>query len=1031
MDAHDVRSLLQKLNEPTALALEAAAGVCIDRGHYEVGPAHLLLALLDRPSDVAAAVRNDSADAGTARAGLVEVLDGYRTGNTGRPTFSPLLLDLIQQAWMTATVHHGATEVRSGHLLEAALADGRMGVSEPFAPLRAADLRGDFDTLTAGSAEGAPEPSAGPAPPASGADGGPLAEFTTDVTARARAGEIDPVFGRDREIRQITDVLLRRRKNNAMLVGEAGVGKTAVVEGLALRMVEGDVPEALLDTDLRALDLARLQAGASVKGAFEDRLKRVIQAVKDSPRPILLFIDEAHTMIGAGGAAGTGDAANLLKPALARGELRTVAATTWAEYKKHIEKDPALERRFQPIFVDEPSAADAAVMLRGLKGRYEAHHGVAITAQAVDAMAELSDRYITGRQLPDKAVDLMDTAAARVRLSQTGLPDALDDAERQLRDLAIEAQGVRRDLAAGLRHDADALDEIDARRDAVRAGRETLRERWTEERDLALRLAEARRRVAALLNEDGFADGDGPGSEDVPDANGPSAGDGAPPADGDDAAEPKMESAETETTSAETTDPSDEPPLPSSLPPVSASAAPPAPSFDDLPTDEAGLRAEIVRLGRALAELQGEAPLVYPEVTPAVVARVVSDWTGVPAGSVLKDEASTLLDLEARLRESVRGQDEAVAEVAEALRAAKAGLADPDAPLGVFLFVGPSGVGKTELARTLAGELFGGDRFLTTINLSEYQEAHTVSQLKGSPPGYVGYGEGGVLTEAVRQRPYSVVLLDEAEKAHSDALDLFYQVFDKGTMRDGEGREINFRNTVIALTSNLGAGPLLKALEAQPERPPIESLREGLYPILSKHFQPALLARMRVVPFYPLSPEALAQVAQMRLDRVAARLREVHGVELEVDARAIEHVVSRGTRSDTGARALDAIVQRTVQPQAARLLLAALADDDPPASLHLTVGADGELAVGVGPLPERPDVPETPDTDAPDMDDASTVVASDASDGQGAAAMNSARGGTDGGAPADDPADGPTDAAALDGPPSQADAQPTPTDADA
>ena len=906
MDAHDVRSLLQKLNEPTALALEAAAGLCIDRGHYEVGPAHLLLALLDREGDVAAAVRHSDADAATARQALVEALGQYRAGNTGRPAFSPLLLDLVQQAWVAATVHHGASEVRSGHFLEAALADGRAGVSEAFAPLRADSLRARFDALTRGSAEeaGAAPPSQAQAAP--GGAGGPLDEFTTDVTARARAGEIDPVFGRDREIRQITDVLLRRRKNNAMLVGEAGVGKTAVVEGLALRMVEGDVPDALLDTDLRALDLARLQAGASVKGAFEDRLKRVIQAVKDSPRPILLFIDEAHTLIGAGGAAGTGDAANLLKPALARGELRTVAATTWAEYKKHIEKDPALERRFQPIFVDEPSAEAAAVMLRGLKSRYEAHHGVSITAEAVDAMAELSDRYITGRQLPDKAVDLMDTAAARVRLSQTGLPDALDDAERRLRDLAIETRAVRRDLAAGLRHDADVLDGLDERRAAVEADREALRERWAEERALALRLAEARRRIAALAAGD-----------DRP----------APPnAGGAEAAEPSGDG--------------------------QADAAPPRPdttrdgggaAFDDLPDDEDGLRTEVVRLSDALGEIQGETPLVYPEVTPAVVARVVSDWTGVPAGSVLKDEAATLLGLEDRLRRHVRGQDEAVAEVAEALRAAKAGLADPDAPLGVFLFVGPSGVGKTELARTLAGELFGGDRFLTTINLSEYQEAHTVSQLKGSPPGYVGYGEGGVLTEAVRQRPYSVVLLDEAEKAHADALDLFYQVFDKGTMRDGEGREIDFRNTVLCLTSNLGAGPLLKALEAQPERPPIESLREGLRPVLAGHFQPALLARMRVVPFYPLSEEALREVAQMRLDRVAGRLRDVHGVELEVTDAALDRIVERGTRSDTGARALDAVVQRTVLPEAARLLLAALADGAPPTALRLDVDGDGEL----------------------------------------------------------------------------------------
>ncbi|WP_420457088.1 type VI secretion system ATPase TssH [Rubrivirga sp.] len=937
MDAHDVRSLLQKLNEPTAVALQAAAGLCIDRGHYEVGPAHLLLALLDRPSDVAAAVRNDTADDGAARAALIEVLDGYRTGNTGRPTFSPLLLDVIQQAWMTATVHHGASEVRSAHVLEAALADGRLGVSEAFAPLRAADLRDDFDRLTQGSAEGAPASSAPAAPVASGGGGGPLDEFTTDVTARARAGEIDPVFGRDREIRQITDVLLRRRKNNAMLVGEAGVGKTAVVEGLALRMAEGDVPDALRDTDLRALDLARLQAGASVKGAFEDRLKRVLAALKEAPRPTLLFIDEAHTLIGAGGAAGTGDAANLLKPALARGELRTVAATTWAEYKKHIEKDPALERRFQPIFVDEPTAQNAAVMLRGLKSRYEAHHGVAITAEAVDAMAELSDRYITGRQLPDKAVDLMDTAAARVRLSQTGLPDALDDAERQLRDLAIEAKGVRADLAAGLRHDAEAMDALDAQRDALEADRETLRDRWRHERDLALRLAEARRRISGRADEEADAALDvAEGGDDTP-------AEEAPPSEAPEA-------------------------------PADDALIPPPPSFDDLPTDEAELRAEIVRLSEALAEVQGEAPLVYPEVTPAVVARVVSDWTGVPAGSVVRDEATALLGLEERLGAHVRGQAEAVAEVAETLRAAKAGLGDPDAPLGVFLFVGPSGVGKTELARTLAGELFGGDRFLTTINLSEYQEAHTVSQLKGSPPGYVGYGEGGVLTEAVRQRPYSVVLLDEAEKAHADALDLFYQVFDKGTMRDGEGREIDFKNTVLCLTSNLGAGPLLKALEDQPERPPIESLREGLRPILSKHFQAALLARMRIVPFYPLSPEALAEVARMRLQRVADRLAQVHGVAFTVSDAAVRQIVERGTRSDTGARALDAVVQRTVLPEAARLLLAALADGDPPAALRLDVDADGELHVAVDdgsaerddePVADVSDVPG--DADVPDV----------------------------------------------------------------
>ena len=795
--------------------------------------------------------------------------------------FSPLLLELVEAGWLIASVHHGAGSVRSAHLLEALLTSERFGgsgLAGVFADVPVEKLRHELEELAAESDE-ASVASSDRREARSGAGDDALARYTTNLTERARAGEIDPIFGRDKEIRQVIDILSRRRKNNAILVGEAGVGKTAVVEGLAVRLAEGDVPDSLRDTDILGLDLGLLQAGAGVKGEFENRLKSVLQAVREAPKPTLLFIDEAHTLIGAGGAAGTGDAANLLKPALARGELRTIAATTWSEFKKHIEKDPALERRFQPVFIAEPTPEGAAVMLRGLRTRYEDHHGVPVSAAAVEAMAHLSDRYISGRQLPDKAVDLMDTAAARVRMSQQAKPADLDDVERQLQNLAIERASVERDLEAGLRHDGERLETLHKAEKEAEEKKDALEKRWEKERALAEKIAALRLQLAG-----------------EPSANG------------------KAKKKSTKSSTA--------------------------------------LRTEVRKLQQELAALQGEAPLVHAEVDESIVARVIADWTGIPAGRVLKDEATRLLELDDHLGGRIRGQAEAVGEVSDAIRAAKAGLGDPDSPLAVFLFVGPSGVGKTEMARALADELFGGERFLTTINMSEYQESHTVSQLKGSPPGYVGYGEGGVLTEAVRQRPYSVVLLDEAEKAHGDAMELFYQVFDKGMMRDGEGREISFRNTILVLTSNV-ASELFLDVCTEDERPTPDQLRQAIHRPLVSHFQAALLARMRVVPFYPLRQEALKGIARIKLDRLGERLESVHGTRFVVPDEVVDRITARCAQTDAGARDLDVLIDRHVLPGASRALLGAMAEGEAPPALTLGIDKDGAFTYTIDEAPSE------------------------------------------------------------------------------
>ncbi|WP_412062093.1 type VI secretion system ATPase TssH [Rubrivirga sp. IMCC45206] len=904
MISRDVKRLLRTLNDPTTRALEGAAGLAVGRGHYEVTVEHLLLKLMeDGTGDVTLALSRLGADVGAVGKALGDTVGAYKSGNAGRPAFSPLLLDLVERGWVVASVHHGLAAVRSGALLEAYLesdAFATSAVREAMQPATADALRERFFELVDGSEENRATKSGARIPQAGGEGETALDLYTQSVTDRAREGGIDPIFGRDREIRQVIDVLSRRRKNNPILVGEAGVGKTAVVEGLALRIVAGDVPLALRDAEIAALDLGALQAGAGVKGEFESRMKAVIDAVGEAARPTILFIDEAHTLVGAGGAAGTGDAANLLKPALARGELRSIAATTWSEYKRHIEKDPALARRFQQVKVDEPDVETAVVMMRGVRDRYEDHHAVQITDEAVRASVELSDRYLSGRQLPDKSVDLLDTASARVRMSQDATPSALDAVARRLHEVDTEIGAVTRDHSAGLGSD-EMLAALEAERDQLAADTETLSARWEAERAIAKELDGARR--------------------DAADAGG------------------------------------------------------------DAPAGVHDLRARL----DALQEENG--PLVHAEVGPRVVAEVIADWTGIPIGDMLKDEAQMLLEMEDRLTARIRGQDEALGEIADALRTAKAGLRKADAPLGVFMLAGPSGVGKTETARALAELLFGGERFLVSINMSEYQESHTTSQLKGAPPGYVGYGEGGVLTEAVRQRPYSVVLLDEVEKAHIDVMEMFYQVFDRGILRDGEGREVDFSNTVILCTSNVGSALVQQASMAE-EAPRLDELRALIHEPLANHFQPALLGRMNVIPFLSLDRDAMAQIARLKLDKVDRRLQSNHGVRFTYTDAVVETVADRCTTVDAGARNIDAIIDRTVLPAASRALLARLAEENLPAALELGIDEAGEFTYtfvevdgasapaghagdgALAPAPETAETAEAPGPDAEPADDA-------------------------------------------------------------
>ncbi|MEL7581009.1 type VI secretion system ATPase TssH [Pseudoalteromonas sp. D15MCD-2] len=904
MDAKGIKQLIDKLNGHTATALESAAGFASSRSHYEVLPEHLLIKLMEEGSngDLEHIFHFFNINQDAVWHELLDFLNRQPAGNQSKPVFSRRLYEWLERAWLSANVQH-----KSDWITGAALIDALTELL-PYSPvlqlpalLEKIDARfmaENLDKLCQNSSERlnpqAKQSAQHTAAEQQSGQGGALDEYCEDLTEKAKQGKIDPVLGRNDEIRMMVDVLCRRRKNNPILVGEPGVGKTAVVEGFAQRIVDGQVPDDLKGVRLLVLDMGLLQAGAGVKGEFERRLKTVIDEVKNSTTPIIMFIDEAHTLIGAGGDAGMSDAANLLKPALARGELRTVAATTWSEYKKYFERDAALERRFQLIKVDEPTEQAAQLMLAGLKDKYQQHHNIQITDDAIEAAVVLSSRYITGRQLPDKAIDVLDTAAARVRMSFATDPAAIEAEREHINYLETRIQSIAAESEQGLAVDMDKLLHLQQELNAAQSNLATL----TSARESQIS-------TLGQINE--F----------------------------------KQANSQNE--------------LDSSV---------------------------LLNLRQTLKEQNTQDNGLYSEVDADAVAQIISQWTGVPVGAMVKDQITNLITLEKAISQEVIGQQSGIAKIAQTLRVSKAGISNEYGPLGVFLLAGPSGVGKTETARCLAKQLFGGEKFLTTINMSEYQEAHTVSQLKGSPPGYVGYGEGGVLTEAVRQRPYSVILLDEVEKAHKDVLNMFYQVFERGSMRDGEGREIDFKNTVIIMTSNLGSAELIDActppnvidlteptddehadIENQDQInaalnseqaplnedgspwqvPSITALTELIKPQLLQFFAPALLARMQVIPYLALDKEALQSIVSLKLDGIAKRLANNHKMQLRVDETVLNKLTEQCQLSDSGARMVNAVIEQQILPGIAKSILEFMAEDDMPDILTLAVDENDEI----------------------------------------------------------------------------------------
>jgi type VI secretion system protein VasG len=914
MSTH-LKTLISKLNPVCRQAAERAASLCMSRGHFEVDLEHLFLALMEQPQcDFSLLCRRSEVSATELQRDLEGEIARFKNGNTRTPVLSANLPLLFEHAWLIASLETHNPRIRSAHLLLALLTEDSLKQlalrsSKLFARFRLDDLKHRLDEVTRGSSESVDNLRAAEAPQGdvddavptpAGAQTPALDQFTTNLTQRAQAGKLDPVIGRDTEIRQTIDILMRRRQNNPILTGEAGVGKTAVVEGLALRIAAGDVPPPLHGVALHVLDMGLLQAGASVKGEFENRLKNVIDEVKKSPHPIILFIDEAHTMIGAGGQAGQNDAANLLKPALARGELRTVAATTWSEYKKYFEKDAALARRFQVVKVEEPAEPLAAAMLRGMAPLMEKHFSVRVFDEAITEAVRLSARYISGRQLPDKAISVLDTACAKVALGQSAVPAAIEDNVKLLERLVAESTALEREAAAGTPHQ-HKLTELGARREAVQKDLDALQSRYQAEKALVTEIQQLR---AALEAEKEATQAIQIAQAQAQAATVTEAG----------AAEVKKKPAGKKAAKAE------------------APALSPA-------------QAELQKKLAELAVLQGEHPMIPMQVDGHVVAEIVAAWTGIPLGKMVKDEIRTVMNLQPLLQERVIGQDHALQAVAQRVRTARANLEDPNKPKGVFLFVGPSGVGKTETALALADILYGGEKKLITINMSEYQEAHTVSGLKGSPPGYVGFGEGGVLTEAVRRNPYSVVLLDEVEKAHPDVLEMFFQVFDKGVMDDAEGREIDFRNTLIILTSNVGSTQIMQAClnKAPEELPAADALGEALRPILYKSFKPAFLGRMKVVPYYPISDEVLEQIIRLKLRRIAARVATNHQAAFEFDEKLVEAVLARCTEVDSGARNVDHILNGSLLPEIAGEVLSRMAEGGALTRIKVSAAKNGDF----------------------------------------------------------------------------------------
>jgi type VI secretion system protein VasG len=874
MAVSNLKSLIGKLNETCRSALESAAGLCLSQTHYDVDIEHFLIKLLEMSdTDILKILKHFEVNDAHLVADLTRAIESFKTGNARTPALSPRIPRMIKEAWLLASVEYQTPQIRSGQVLLALLDSddfSRMLISssDTLKKISVETLKSSLMDLTAGSGEdagGAVQP--GAAGDATGRPAGPagtkaLDQYTINLTDRARKGEIDPVLGRDFEIRQMVDILIRRRQNNPILTGEAGVGKTAVVEGFALRIAEGDVPPILQNVALHTLDLGLLQAGAGVKGEFENRLKGVINEVKASPVPIILFIDEAHTLIGAGGQAGSGDAANLLKPALARGELRTIAATTWAEYKKYFEKDAAMARRFQVVKIEEPDEEKAMVMMRAIGPFLEKHHNVMITDEALADTVHLSSRYISGRQLPDKAVSVLDTACARVAIGLTTSPPALEQAQRRIGDIDREVKGLQREAAIGRDHE-ERLAELEKERETTLGDMAKLEEKWRSEMEVAGQVRDLYQEIQALME-----------------------------------------------------------------------------SGDESAGELAEKQARLKDLEAELEKRQAGEPLVQIAVDSETVSAVVSGWTGIPTGRMLTDEIDTVLNLSDRLKARIIGQDHGLDAIEQVIQTAHAGIEDPSKPTGVFMLVGPSGVGKTETALALSELLYGGEQNMISINMSEYQEAHTVSSLKGSPPGYVGYGEGGVLTEAVRRKPYSVVLLDEVEKAHTDVMELFFQVFDKGMMEDGEGRRIDFKNCLIILTSNLGTDLIMNLCADEETMPEAAGMGEMVKPELLKHFKPAFLGRMKIVPYYPITDENMKRIVRLKLDRIVKRMKENRDVDFIYDDGIVDAIASRCTDVDSGARNADNIMTNTLLPEMSRELLSRQAQGEQ--IKRVTVSMDGE-----------------------------------------------------------------------------------------
>ena len=871
----NLKSLIGKLNSSARSALESAASLCQARTHYEIEIEHFLLRLLEQTDgDMSRIIQAFGVDPSRMTTELSRALDLMKRGNARTPVISPSVMKMLTEGWTFGSIDFAAGQIRTGFAILALASNEELAritreSSKEFQKIQADALKKEFNQIVAGSSEDSTPSLAEAAGGGGGAAqaGGPpkmagktpnLDAYTENLTDKAKAGKIDAVLGRDFEIRQIVDVLLRRRQNNPILTGEPGVGKTDVVEGFAVRVAQGDVPPALKNVTVRSLDLALLQAGAGVKGEFENRLKGLIEDVKSSPIPIVLFIDEAHTMIGAGGQAGQGDAANLLKPALARGELRTIAATTWSEYKKYFEKDPALARRFQVVKVEEPDEKVCKVMLRGIVGSLEKHHKVRILDEGLESAVRLTNRYLAGRQLPDKAVSLLDTACARLALGQNSVPSAIEDVRRTLDDLEVQDRVLTREQSVGADHN-ERLVSIAGQREVAQAELKALEERFAKEGGLVTAIRELRNELEGAATKD----------------------------------EEKL--------------------------------------------------AKLAELNGELDALQGENPLMRVCVDAQIVSEVLSGWTGIPVGKMLKDEVSLALALDKHLGSRVIGQDHALGTISQRIQVSKARMEDPNKPIGVFMLVGPSGVGKTETALALADLLYGGERNLITINMSEFQESHTVSTLKGSPPGYVGYGEGGVLTEAVRRRPYSVVLLDEVEKAHPDVLELFFQVFDKGKMEDGEGREIDFKNTIIILTTNACTDQMMKLL-ADPETAPSPAgIILAIKPEMNKIFKPAFLGRMVLIPYYPVLDEALKKIIRLKLGKIQKRTMENHKIKLNVSDDLVNEIANRCTEVESGARNVDNILSNTLLPDISRQLLAQMAAGEKVSEITVGLGADGSF----------------------------------------------------------------------------------------